>query len=156
GKGAGLACQGWPLCNGQVFPGGDRLADIHAFHRLAAAAAGVLVAVFLWQALTRQRHVRPVVIGAGAVVVVFVLQVFVGAGQIWLHLNEQIRVAHLGTAALVWGALVATTALAFHSARARPDGEGEVEAGGRSQPHERAGARETVGAYVSLTKPRII
>jgi protoheme IX farnesyltransferase len=154
GKGAGFACRGWPLCNGEVFPGGDRLADIHAFHRLTAAAAGVLVGVLLWQAITRQRHNRRLVAACAAVGAMFLAQVFVGAGQIWLKLNEQIRVAHLGTGALVWGALVLTAALAFHASRSTgADGERTGGEDGRVTPST---TRETVAAYIGLTKPRII
>jgi protoheme IX farnesyltransferase len=154
GKGAGFACKGWPLCNGKIFPGGDRMADIHAFHRFAAAAVGVLLAVMVWQALTRQRHNRAMTWAAAAVGFVFVAQVFVGAGNIWLELDEQIRVAHLATAALVWGSLVATTAIAFHSAR-RGGAPSDGAPSGDETPRK-TGTRETVGAYINLTKPRII
>jgi heme o synthase len=155
GKGAGFACKGWPLCNGKILPGGDRMADIAALHRFTAAAVGVLLGVMLWQAFMKQRHNRTVLLASAAVAVIFVAQVFVGAGNIWLKLSEEIRVAHLGAAALVWGSLVLTTALAFHSAR-----RGKVEAGGTGATdddrRERPTARQTVGAYINLTKPRII
>ena len=153
GQGAGYACRGWPLCNGKIVPGGDRLADIHAFHRLAAAAAGVLVAVLVWQAVTRQRHNRPLLTAAVTAGALYIAQVLVGAGNIWLKLSEHIRVAHLGAAALLWGALVVTAALAFHAARrGRADGAGAGEG-----DEQRSGSvRETVSAYIGLTKPRIV
>jgi protoheme IX farnesyltransferase len=150
GKGAGLACRGWPLCNGALFPGGERMADVHAFHRFVAAGTGVLVAVLVWQALARQRR-NPLLLAAAITAgVAFVAQVFVGAGNVWLELDEWVRVAHLGMAACVWGALVVTAALAFHAARGA---RGTGDAAGPPAPRT---ARETVSAYFGLTKPRII
>jgi protoheme IX farnesyltransferase len=153
GEGAGYACRGWPLCNGEIFPGDDRLAEIHAFHRLIAAGAGILVGVLLWQAFTTQRRNRPILASCVAVAAMYLTQVLVGAGNIWLELTEPIRVAHLGTGALVWGSLVVTTAIAFHAAHGiRASG---TDAGGPDRPEDRK-LRETVGAYIGLTKPRII
>jgi heme o synthase len=118
------------------------------------AAASVLVGVLLWQALSRYRHSRLLVAASSAVAAAYVVQVLVGAGNIWFKLNEQIRVAHLGTGALVWGTLVVTTAIAYHAVRGtRPSGAGTDSGEG---DRKRATARETVSAYVGLTKPRII
>lgn len=167
GKGAGLACRGWPLCNGELFPAGERMADIHAFHRLVAAGAGVLIAVLLWKALRIPGRHPAVRTAAAALVIVYLAQVLVGAGNVWLRLSPPVRVAHLGLAALVWGLLVALTTLAFHAAgRAQPapvgKGPGLPETPpspgpllGRPEPTP-GRWRSTLGAYLSLTKPRII
>ncbi len=155
GQGAGYACRDWPLCNGKSFlGGGDRLADIHALHRLAAAAAGILVAALVWQAFTRHRRNRPVLTAAASAGGLFVVQVLVGAGNVWLELDEWIRAAHLGVGALVWSALVVTTALAFIAVRRTGDDGLDRDINEAStRPHS---VRESVSAYIGLTKPRII
>ncbi|MFN8556041.1 MAG: COX15/CtaA family protein [Dehalococcoidia bacterium] len=116
GEGAGLACKGWPLCNGAVFPAGDRLADIHSFHRLFTVATGVLVGVFVWQSVRRP---RPPAIRAWAVIagVLFAAQVMVGAVQVWSNLSQDTRLSHVAAGAAVWAALVVATALALVAAR---------------------------------------
>ena len=153
GQGAGPACSGWPLCNGKIIPGSDKLSDIHALHRLIVAAVAVLVIVLVWKGLTTQRHNRPLLLAVLAAGAAYAAQVLVGASQIWLNHIPQARVAHLGTGALVWGTLVVATAIAYHNVRqARLD----RSAGGRDETPTRVKTKAAIGAYIGLTKPRII
>ncbi len=93
GENAGLACSGWPLCNGEVFPAGDRLAGINAFHRVASAGAGTLVAVLLWRTFAARPRNRALVLTGGALAAVYAAQVVLGAVNVWLDLAEPVRAA---------------------------------------------------------------
>src|SRR5207237_6458615 len=43
GTNASLACSGWPLCNGSVFPGGSSDVGLHVLHRFVAWLLGLVV-----------------------------------------------------------------------------------------------------------------
>jgi protoheme IX farnesyltransferase len=77
--------------------------------------------------------------------------VVVGAFNVWTELSTIPRAAHVGLSALIWASTVALTVFA----RREPDEErAPVTLDG--SPSERTSARDVVGAYVALTKPRII
>lgn len=148
-------CKGWPLCNGEVFPTGSRLIGIAAFHRLMTAAVSVLVAVLIWRILTRYRRHRALRFAGLAIGLSFIAQVFIGAGNVWLEMAEAVRVVHLGAAALVWGAVVVTAAVVYYSSR----GAGVIERTASHADHDASrplSTKESVAAYINLTKPRII
>ncbi len=121
GEGASYACPDWPLCQGRIGPAADAAtpALLHLGHRYAAAAVGVLLLVVVGITL-RDRAARPlasrwaILLGA-----LFLVQVGVGALQIWSHLATVWRVVHLGAAAGVWAALVILAALICFPGKAR-------------------------------------
>lgn len=62
---ATLACSGFPLCNGQIFPGFAGPIGSHYFHRIVGIALFlVILAMFVW-AVRRYRHEPTIIWGTG-------------------------------------------------------------------------------------------
>jgi heme A synthase len=95
--GAASACLGFPLCNGQVLPGGTALQYLHGIHRLLAFT---LFGYVLWWA-TRARE-RAVWSLLGLVT----LQVSVGAALVLLALPQALQIAHVAAGTAVWAGIV--------------------------------------------------
>ncbi len=148
-EGAGLAFRDWPLMAGRLIPS---LAPDGAlamfFHRGLALAAGALI---VWTAVrvrtsagTSARTRRL----ATWTVVTVVAQITLGALNVVTELATAPRALHVAMSGLLWAsvvALAAATRLEGVAERAVPEapiGEGTF--------------RRTVGAYLALTKPRII
>lgn len=118
--GAPQACQGFPLCNGQLMP--DATAPsvhIHWTHRIVAylLALHVLGATFA----TYRRNVAGAVKRAAATTTALVLlQIVVAAALVLSFLPRPLQALHLAVGAAIWFALVAWAALARASARAAP------------------------------------
>ena len=151
GANAGLAFPDWPLMGGRLIPRLGDQATPHFLHRLIALGAGALVAMIVVRAFRREARETAIRAFAGALGVLYVAQVLVGAANVWSRLSEAAVVAHVSLGALTWGAAVS---LAFVSRNlSRP----AVEAEGSARP---AGAlrrlRERTAVYFQLTKPRII
>lgn len=115
-SGAAMACGGFPLCNGQLWPAGSSWAWIHWIHRLLAFS---LLAGTAWGAW-RARRIAPRGVRAAAMVTfgLVVLQIGVAAALVLMTLPEALQAAHLGVGALVWIALVLWSLLARHAERA--------------------------------------
>ena len=177
GEDAGLAFPDWPLMSGRAIP---TLASAPAWamflHRAAVLLVFVGIVGMAMRAWNRERDrppVRYLALTAGAL---FVAQAIIGAAIVWSHLSPAARAAHEAVGGLVWAALVATTVLAYRlaptameaiRAQARHDARTAAPiAGGAAElslplhevrsPIDVAGLRDRVGAYVALTKPRII
>jgi heme A synthase len=108
---AALACQGFPLCNGQVVPSGGGLVHIHWTHRLLAFLLFFHVlaaAVIAWR---RQAPV-PVAGAATASAVLVSTQLLVAALMVLFFLPREARVAHLLLGTGAWAAVVLWAALA--------------------------------------------
>ena len=106
GAGYGLACNGWPLCNGQVFPSAHATSvQIHFLHRFIAFALGLMLVTLVWVA-SKQREAAP---GAFKLAVlalgIYCLQAMVGAANIWTKLAAEVVSTHLGLGALLWTTL---------------------------------------------------
>jgi heme A synthase len=113
GTDASLACSGWPLCNGSVVPGGDSAVGLHFLHRLIAGALGVLLLATAYLGLDERRP--PALLGVVlAACALYLVQVFVGAANIWTELADGVVVAHLSLAALLWCAMVTVAALSYY------------------------------------------
>ncbi len=118
--GAGAACQGFPLCSGQIWPsgtgsggsGGSGLAHVHWIHRLAAYA---LMLYLLWLALTAHRTSasRPLRVATWAAVGLAASQVAVAAVMVLAGLPPLWRVAHVAVGSALWVTLVYATWLAM-------------------------------------------
>ena len=113
GEGAGLAFHDWPLMNGRLVPGLSELRPaLHFAHRALAAVVFVLVAwvgVRAW----RGRRTRPATaVLALAAAGLFAAQILIGAANVWSRLVPAAVTAHVLVAALIWGAVVATAAVA--------------------------------------------
>jgi heme A synthase len=113
GENAGLAFPDWPLMNGRLVPSlASTPAALHFTHRVLAVAVGITVAALAVRAW-RARRERPAVtrlalLAAG----LFVVQVFIGAANVWSRLAQPAVVAHVAVSSLIWGTLVATAAAA--------------------------------------------
>jgi heme A synthase len=109
GADADLACHTWPLCNGQVAPtGGIAAVDINFLHRLLVLLLGICLAGVVAMAW-RARATRPAVFWpAVAALLLYVGQIFIGAGNVWTGLAAGVQVAHLAAAEGIW---VITSAL---------------------------------------------
>jgi protoheme IX farnesyltransferase len=154
GTGSGLAFSDFPLMRGTLWPGGLSGSEaIQVAHRLLAVAVTLLVA---WTALRMRRtDVTPRARRlAGLAVALVVIQVALGAANVWSRLSALFVVPHLAVGAALWATLV----LLYLAVRRSPATQAST-VGLSAGPPERTSA-STVGqslrAYLALTKPRII
>ncbi len=114
---AGLACLGFPACNGSWMPpGGNPLIHIHWGHRLLAyvLVAWCLVLPFV---MARVRPWDPAIRRVSVMAtVVATLQLVVGAIMVLSMLNGNLRAAHVGFGALLFVVLVRLAWVARHPA----------------------------------------
>jgi heme a synthase len=111
GDGAHHACgTQFPGCNGSFMPfGSSRLVDIHLVHRTfmyltTIALLWLVVAVLRSRPSPRLRHIAMAIAG------VLVLQILVGALNVWIaNEYETLILAHLTLATLLWGAVTDLT-----------------------------------------------
>ena len=165
--------------------GRDDLATLfgtHALHRYAAAVVLAILAATAWAARRLRPAQRRVARLAMAVLAVYVVQVVVGALQIVTLLAPWSQTLHVGLGALAWGGAVALAVAAYYEARiaapapgptetdaagaASPDGAPAPAAGAAGAESAAAAAtaatatpstrKDSVRAYIALTKPRII
>jgi heme A synthase len=111
GDGAHHACgKEFPTCNGDFLPFGEaRLVDIHLTHRVFMYLATLLVTALVVTAL-RRRPSPGVVRSAWVLGGLLVLQLLLGALNVWLDEFEALIVAHLALGTLLWAT---TVGLAF-------------------------------------------
>lgn len=110
GTGAGYVFPDWPLMEGRVVP--DMSTDgelIHFIHRALAAIVGVIVVRAAWLA-TKEKARSPLASklthsAAG----LFVVEVLVGATNVFTGGNEASVTAHLALGAAIWGLLISST-----------------------------------------------
>ncbi len=110
-SGAAMACQGFPLCNGKLLPGGTPWVDIQWTHRMLA----YLLFFYLFVAgiaTLRRDAPRAIASFAYASMSLVVLQVIVAAGLVLMHLPEPFQILHLAVGAALWACLAFWTGLA--------------------------------------------
>ena len=114
---AGLACLGFPACNGSWMPaGGNPLIHIHWGHRLLAYLL-VIWCLVLPFVMGRVRPWDPDIRRVSLVaMVVAVLQLVIGATMVLTMLNGEFRAAHVGFGALLFVVLVRLAWVARHPA----------------------------------------
>jgi heme A synthase len=109
--GASPLCQGFPLCNGQIFPEGGGLVHVHWTHRLLGYA--LLVVVAIATARTRgQGASRQASIAALLATALVVAQIAVAAAMVLLNLSPVYRALHLAVGAALWSVTVIWATLA--------------------------------------------
>jgi heme A synthase len=107
GDGAHHACgKEFPTCNGDFMPfGRAELVDIHLTHRAFMYLATLLVIALVVVALRRRVAVRY----AWALAGLLVVQVLVGALNVWLDEYELLILLHLGLGTLLWATSLGMT-----------------------------------------------
>jgi heme o synthase len=166
-RNAGLVFPDWPLMNGGILPvapaGRDDLELLfgtHALHRYVAAVVLMILGAVAWLAW-RDRVARPRLARmAVGILGLYVIQVIVGALQVWFELAAWTQTLHVALGALIWGGTVALTTSAYYGARAivpaaGPSGDAKA-IDEPTTPSAHQGRGDTIRAYVALTKPRII
>ena len=152
----------WPLMGGTFFPPLIAATTAQVLHRWVAVVVGLIVAAVWIAAWRTQRQHRAVFWLATIAAVLYPIQAVIGGLQVLTQLSEWTQTLHVALGALIWGAMAGLVFTAYYTARsagvvasAGPGGDGE-----RSEaPAGGAGAtslRDTISAYVALTKPRII
>ena len=150
----------WPLMNGSLFPTLTDANSAHVLHRWVAAIVGLIVATVFVAAWRIRPRTRPIVRLAAIAALLFPIQAVIGGVQILSGLPGWAQTLHLAVAAVIWALLVALVAISYLEARTAPadvvvgDGESVGEAGPAAA--ERRSTKDTVRAYIALTKPRII
>ena len=110
--GAGYACPEWPLCSGYYVPGtGSTLVDTQLIHRwlalISALAIGYLIyETYRWR--SDSSLMKNLSLGLGALML---LQIMVGAANIWTQMHDLLASLHVALATLIWGMLVLTVAI---------------------------------------------
>ena len=153
GHDAGLAYPDFPLMNGSLLPAVDAQTQaIQVAHRaLAVAVAGLVI----WTAAVIRRRTQsrlPRTLAAVAVGLVIV-QVALGAANVWSRLSAVFVVPHLAV-----GAALFATCFWLLLAALREPAVAHNPARGAAVPADGAAPNGggTLRAYIALTKPRII
>ena len=115
GSGAGMGCQGWPLCNDQFIPGGDFAAKWQVWiiyaHRLLTISTAGLVFVLAWR--WRRHEVPAVRKTAIQAAILMIVQIGLGAFNPLFLIPVAVAVAHLAVAAIIWTHVVVVAALSL-------------------------------------------
>ncbi len=108
GERAGLAFTDWPLMGGKVVPALGALRPALMFvHRVLAVLVAGLVASLALLAWRRRRTRGPAAALVLAAAGLYLVQVLIGAANVWTRLAVGPVVAHVAVSSLIWAALVA-------------------------------------------------
>lgn len=130
GSAAGLGCPDWPTCHGQLIPPlDDRLAVIEWSHRTVAAFAGFFILGTFLAALKYRRSDRRIMLAATVAFLLLPIQAGLGAATVFSELDPVLSATHMGIAAALFGAIVATAIFAHVPARPTKAEEGEPAEG---------------------------
>jgi heme o synthase len=166
-QGAALVFSDWPLMNGSIQAIGPTtppdLAPLYAAHELHRYAAAVVflilagVAVAAWRLrASRPGQARLAILLLG----LYVAQVIVGGLQVLTQLAPWTQTLHVAFGALIWGGTAGLAIWSYYQARSEAVVTSGAIEGGRAAADPADGGRrtvrDTVTAYVALTKPRII
>jgi protoheme IX farnesyltransferase len=152
GHGAGLAFPDFPLMDGSLLPA--LAAPEQAIQVAHRALAVVVLGMVLWTAAAVQRSTHstlPRRLVAAAVALTLV-QLALGAANVWSRLSALFVVPHLAVGAALFAILV----WLYLSARRAPAPVAAQAPTVASPARRTGGAAEGLRAYVALTKPRII
>ncbi len=149
----------WPLMGGSLLPAVTDVTSAQVLHRYVAAIVGVIVlavAVVGWR--TQRAHPAIVRLAVWSAIL-FAIQIVVGGLQILTTLSGWAQVLHLALGTVIWAMLVGLAVTSYYTARVTVRSESGLGAGtgpddaARSAAHSR---KDSVRAYIALTKPRII
>jgi len=150
----------WPLMNGTLLPGVTDVTSAHVLHRWVAAVVGLIVvglAVSAWR--TQRDHPTLVRLAVGAAAL-FGVQVLIGGAQVLTQLAAWTQTLHLALGAIIWAMLAGLTVTSYYTARVSVDASRgrivDAGAGPDGAPTGQPTTKDTIRAYIALTKPRII
>jgi protoheme IX farnesyltransferase len=156
-RSAGLAFTDWPLMNGRLVPALGGAATAMFVHRVLAAGVFLLVLWVAIRARTMAARSKDLVVLSTLALCLFLGQIVSGALNVWTRLRPWAVVLHVALSVLIWATLVALATvsrqLGVHAASL---GEAAVDPGGGAAAATDGSLRDTITAYVRLTKPRII
>ena len=154
-RSAGLAFTDWPLMDGRLVPALGGAATAMFVHRVLAGSVFLLVLWVAIRARTMAARSKDLLVLSTLALCLFVAQIVSGALNVWSRLRPWAVVLHVALSVLIWAMLVA---LATVSRRLAVHGTSLVDAdpGGDATPAAGGSFRDTIIAYVRLTKPRII
>ena len=110
--GATWVCVEWPLCQGELIPE-QRLPAIHMGHRLLVAIVGLFVMYTLMLGSRKGRWPKYIRILSMTVGALFIAQVMIGAGTVWLTFPPEFRALHLAAGTALWASIALITLLIF-------------------------------------------
>ena len=111
----------WPLMDGKVVPDlAVQAQAIHFFHRALAAIVGAIVLVVGLKVIRRKNEMPLAARFAHIALGLFVVEVLIGAANVWTGLNAAVVTAHLAIGAATWGALVGMAAVSSPSLAEAP------------------------------------
>jgi heme o synthase len=149
-SGAGGACSSWPLCNGGQLVSPNSLAAIHMLHRFVVGVAGLLAIYTFYRAARAGSKRRPVLAIAIIGAAVLIVQVFVGAAQVWLQFPPLLEGAHVALASAVWGSLIILALLVLRREQLfAPEPVMDL-------PMQEESVGRRAASYFALTKPWIV
>ncbi|HXI79953.1 MAG TPA: heme o synthase [Verrucomicrobiae bacterium] len=145
----------WPLMNGTLFPTVTDSNSAHVLHRWIAIVVGLIVAAVFVAAWRTRPRTRPIIRLAAIAAILFPIQAVVGGLQILTGLSGWTQTLHLALGAVIWSLLVALVSVSYLEARTAARVDEPDRAGTRDGVEPRT-RRDSVRAYIALTKPRII
>jgi len=144
-------CQGWPLCNGRLFPT-EVGAWLPWIHRLLVLASGVLFLLLLRQAWRSQRSQTVILVTTSAAVVLFFAQALMGSQMLAAGTTQGLPAylvaLHQATAVAVWAAVVIQGVAVGFAAR-QPEDE-------LLEALNAVGRKGLVKDFLMLTKPIVV
>ena len=154
-RSAGLSFTDWPLMNGRLVPALGGAATAMFAHRVLAAVVFLLVLWVAIRARTMASRSKDLVVLSTLALCLFVGQIVSGALNVFSRLRPWAVVLHVALSVLIWATLVA---LATVSRKLAVHARGGVEPAIDTEDATATGGslRDTITAYVHLTKPRII
>jgi heme o synthase len=160
----GLAFTDWPLMNGRLVPALGGAASAMFVHRLLAAVAFLLVLWVVIRARAMSPRSKDLVVLSTLALGLFVAQILAGAANVVSRLKPWAVVTHVALSVLIWATLVALATVSRRfAAHARERGFAPTGDASDADAHVSADAttgagslKDTITAYVNLTKPRII
>lgn len=117
-KGGALVFLDWPLMNSSPFPSLRSTAALtHFIHRVTTVAVSVLLVGLIAKA-AKSKHVSPAFYRLSCLAgYAFLVQVGIGAANVFTRLAPWARSLHVVFATIVWGALVGTATLGYLRSR---------------------------------------
>ncbi len=122
-EGGGRAFNDWPLMDGKLIP--DLAVEekaVHFFHRGVAAVVGAFVIIAMLRIIKEKGQNPSAAKVASFVLLLFGIEVLIGAFNVWLDLNPAVVTLHLLAGATMWGCLVGMGLITSPKFRTRVSG----------------------------------